>query len=94
MRIDVAENRSIRLKEVFNSVVFETKEGEKLFVCMRDGGFEIGIKDLSIKSKEEYYSHYRIIGGVIEEMGGEEKKLGMGETSGAEADHGTFVVTL
>ena len=69
MRIDVAEDRSIRLRDVFNSVIFETKEGEKIAICMRDGGFEIGIKDPLAKdptgAKQEYYSWYRIIDGQI-----------------------------
>lgn len=68
MKIDVLSDLTIRLRDVFNSVLFETEEGEKLAVCMRDGGFEIGIKDQSIKSKTEYYQWFRINGGVLEEM--------------------------
>lgn len=73
MKIDVTENGVIRLKEVFNSVLFETEEGEELVVCMRDGGFEIGIKDLSAKpakekKAEKYYSWYRIMNGEIAPM--------------------------
>ncbi len=37
MQIEVTEDYGILLKEVFNGVMFETKEGEKLGVCMRDG---------------------------------------------------------
>ena len=66
MKIDVTEDGTIRLKDVFNSVVFETDEGEKIAVCMRDGGFEIGIKDTSAKGDEEYYSWYRAMDGSID----------------------------
>ena len=73
MRIDVTEDHTIRLKEVFNSVLFETKEGEELVVCMRDGGFEIGVKDFSAKPSKEkkaekYYSWHRIMNGQITPM--------------------------
>lgn len=43
MKVDIAEEGIIRLKEVFNPVLFETEEGEALLVCMRDGGFEVGL---------------------------------------------------
>ena len=74
MKIDITEDRTIRLREVFNSVLFETKEGEKLTVCMRDGGFEIGVKD-SVKSegKEEHFTWYSIQGGNVEPMAGLER---------------------
>ena len=73
MKLEITETHNILLKEVFNSVVFETKEGEKIAVCMRDGGFEIGIKDQSAKSKdkEEFYSWYRIMNGDIQPLIGE-----------------------
>lgn len=74
MKIDVAEDRSIRLRDVFNSVIFETEEGEKIAICMRDGGFEMGIKDPSAKdptgAEEEYYSWYRIMNGQINPLSG------------------------
>ena len=41
MKIEVGENNNIILKEVYNSVILETSDGEKLAVCMRDSGFEI-----------------------------------------------------
>lgn len=70
MKIDVTEEYNIRLRDVFNGVLFETDEGEKLGVCMRDGGFEISVKDTSIKSMggEEYYNTYSIMGGVIRRL--------------------------
>jgi len=68
MKIDITEDRIIRLRDVFTGVLFETKEGEKLGVCMRDGGFEISVKDQSIKSDTEYYNTYSILGGVVTQM--------------------------
>lgn len=73
MKIDVTEDGTIRLKDVFNSVLFETDEGEKMIVCMRDGGFEIGVKDLTAKplkgkETEEYYLWYRVMNGNIESL--------------------------
>jgi hypothetical protein len=70
MKIDVATDRTIRLRDVFNEVLFETGEGEKLGVCMRDGGFQISVKDTSIKSERgtEYYRTYKVMGGAVEEL--------------------------
>ena len=72
MRIDVTENGTIRLKEVFNSVMFETEEGDKLVVCMRDGGFEVGIKNPNAKSKhkEDLYIWHRAMNGEIKPLSG------------------------
>jgi hypothetical protein len=65
MKIDVTEDRTIRLKEVFNSVIFETEEGEDLVVCMRDGGYEIGVKEKTAAGRAGYYNWYRIMDGQI-----------------------------
>ena len=72
MKIEVIEEYHIKLKDVFNPVLFETEEGEKISVYMRDGGFEIGIKDISAKGGE-FYSFYRIIDGNIQPLVGERK---------------------
>jgi len=70
MKLDITEGGEIRLREVFNGVLFETKEGEKLGVCMRDGAFEVMLKDINVKSdgNEEYYRLFRMGGGVVREM--------------------------
>lgn len=70
MKVDVTEKGVIRLKDVFNTVLFETDEGEKLAVCMRDGGFEVGIKSMAAKSPDEteFFSWYRAIHGQIKRM--------------------------
>jgi len=65
MKIDVTEDGSIRLKDVFNGVLFETDDGEKLGVCMRDGGFEISVKKRKDKDNKDNYVWYRIMDGKI-----------------------------
>ena len=57
MKIDIDERGTMILKEVFNSVLFETEEGEQLAVCMRDGAFEIAVLDNSIKDPQR--KHYK-----------------------------------
>lgn len=44
MKIETQDN-NIVLKEVYNSVILETREGKKLYICMRDYGFEMKIDD-------------------------------------------------
>jgi hypothetical protein len=44
MKIETQDN-TIVLKEVYNSVILETREGKKLYICMRDYGFEMKIDD-------------------------------------------------
>lgn len=72
MKLSVDENNLIKIEEVFNSLLFETKDGEKILLCMRDSGFEIGVKDSSVKltesEKGEYYDWYSIKGGVVERI--------------------------
>jgi len=45
MEIDVSQEDEdiIRLKKVYNSVMFENDAGKRLFVCMRDSGFDVGL---------------------------------------------------
>lgn len=40
MKISVEDN-SIILEEVFSGICLRTEQGEALFICMRDGGFEL-----------------------------------------------------
>jgi hypothetical protein len=62
MKVEVNENYGIVLKEVFNGVRFETEDGEVLTVCMRDGGFEIGVGSDKIPKR------YSIQKGFIERL--------------------------
>lgn len=42
MKIETKEDQII-LKEVYNSITLETREGKQLHICMRDMGFEMKI---------------------------------------------------
>jgi hypothetical protein len=44
MRIETIENQIV-LKEVYNSITLETKEGKQLHICMRDYGYEMKLDD-------------------------------------------------
>ncbi len=43
MKIEVDEDRDIVLKEVYNGVLMETSEGNRIGICMRDDTFEINV---------------------------------------------------
>lgn len=43
MKVEVDEQGSIVLKEVFSGVLLETEEGNKIGICMRDDTFEINV---------------------------------------------------
>jgi len=70
MKIDVTENGTIRLKEVFNSIIIETAEGNQFPICLRDDGVEIGIVDTSVKhdGPEKYYNWYFVCPGGIKQL--------------------------
>jgi hypothetical protein len=40
MKITVNEDKVMQLEEVFNSILLKTPDGEKMYICMRDSGFE------------------------------------------------------
>ena len=44
MKVETKENQII-LKELYNSITLETREGKQLHICMRDMGFEMKIDD-------------------------------------------------
>ena len=52
MKISVNEFGTIELKEVFHAIILTTDKKEKLFVCMRDSGFEIMYQGKSYSLKE------------------------------------------
>ncbi len=68
MEIDVNEHRQIRLRQVFEPIELISTSGETLIVCMRDGGFEIAVKDMDEKLPDgtRYFSWYKVCNGVIE----------------------------
>ena len=41
MKILINEEKLIELKEVYNPIVLNAEKGEKISICMRDGGFEL-----------------------------------------------------
>lgn len=43
MKVTVDQDRNIVLGEIYNSVILETKEGNKLAVCMRDDTIEMKV---------------------------------------------------
>jgi hypothetical protein len=40
MKVEIEEDRTIVLKEVYSGVKLETSDGETMGICMRDSGFE------------------------------------------------------
>jgi len=43
MKIDVDEQGNIVLKEIYNSAILETAEGNKFAICMRDDTVEMTV---------------------------------------------------
>jgi hypothetical protein len=43
MKIDVDESYNIRVTEAYVGLIFETKEGHRYGVCMRDNTIEIAV---------------------------------------------------
>ena len=69
MELDITARGDLRLKKVFNPIVFETAEGERISVCMRDGGFELAVKDGSVKGTDiDIVTRFGIKGGQVIEM--------------------------
>jgi hypothetical protein len=56
MKIET-KNNMIVLKEVYNTILLETETGKQLYVCMRDGAFEISVdgKDWTMTHKPPHY---------------------------------------
>lgn len=62
MKIEIDEDYTMVLKEVFNSIVLETSEGNRLAICMRDDTFE-----MTIPGSEKWF-RANIKNGTIEEI--------------------------
>jgi len=54
MKVNVNEDYSIQLEEVFNPIVLKTQDGEVLSICMRDSGFEFKYQGEWYFAKEGY----------------------------------------
>lgn len=48
MKIDVNEKYELVLKEIYTDTILETKEGNQLFICMRDDTIEMGVRGSDI----------------------------------------------
>ncbi|MCP3683568.1 MAG: hypothetical protein GY861_12845 [bacterium] len=46
MKIEVAEDRTVLLKEIYCNTVLETAEGNQLAICMRDDTIELNVVKL------------------------------------------------
>ena len=59
MKIEANEDQII-IKEVYNSITLETREGKQLHICMRDWGFEMKIDDgdwYMITNESDFHSN-------------------------------------
>ena len=43
MKIEVTEDGTICLEEVYSGITMKTREGNKIAICMRDDTFEINV---------------------------------------------------
>lgn len=50
MKLEINEQGQQVLKEVFNSIILETEEGNKFAICMRDGTVE-----MAVAGSDEWY---------------------------------------
>ena len=50
MKLEINQQGQQVLKEVFNSIILETKEGNQLAICMRDDTVE-----MSVVGSDEWY---------------------------------------
>jgi hypothetical protein len=69
VEIEVAEMGNLILKKVYNTVEFITEEGEYLFVCMRDGAFEVGSTSDPIRAGGKPPVWYSIGSGEAKKLG-------------------------
>ena len=51
MKVEVTEDYDICLKEVYSGVMMETREGNRIGICMRDDTFEINVIPKDKKSQ-------------------------------------------
>lgn len=52
MKVEVSSQGAIVLKEVYNEIILQTREGEELSICMRDSGFEFFYSGHKYEAKE------------------------------------------
>jgi hypothetical protein len=61
MKIEINEEGQQVLKEVFNSIILETSEGNKLAICMRDDTLE-----MCVVGSDEWYRADMATGKIAE----------------------------
>ena len=66
--IEVSEDHTIILKEVYTGIRLETREGNAIGVCMRDDTLEINVMPKG--SAERNWWRVNMQTGAIEKMGG------------------------
>ena len=59
MYLDTNEQGQIRLTAIFEPIELVSPSGESIVICMRDGGFEIALREAVD------HPHYSIRGGLI-----------------------------
>ena len=59
MKLEVNENADLTLREVYNPIVLITDSHEKMYICMRDSGFEFTYEGKKYEAKE---GHIREVG--------------------------------
>jgi hypothetical protein len=67
MKIDIDQDNSLRLKEVFFGILLETEEGNQIGICMRDDTLEINVCPKS-KNTDNWW-RINMQAGIIEQMG-------------------------
>ena len=60
MKITINEKKVIQIEEVFNSVVLKTNDGEQMYICMRDSGFEFKYQGKWYFAKEGYVEPFNL----------------------------------
>ena len=44
MKIETKDNQII-IKHIYNSITIQTDDGKELYICLRDGGYEMKLND-------------------------------------------------
>jgi len=68
MKIDVTEDGTIRLKQLYNSIVCKADD-KQIAICERDGGFEIGVYNGETDPDKCQYYWYVVSGEKIAPLG-------------------------
>lgn len=58
MKIETLEDGTLNFKKVFNGIQLESESGNKIFICMRDNGFEINYQGKNYEAKNDLISLY------------------------------------